>query len=125
MATQKKFDIITGTPSREPQREQHPGRVVKKRLEKAPRRSFYSIKMLLAICGLGVFGFMFAQLYLDSQINHINTQTELVRMRINQELVINEQLASQVSELSRYTRIVEIATDRGLTFNDNVIRIGR
>ena len=81
--------------------------------------------MLLAICGVGVFGLMFMQLYLDSQINHINVQAELTRMEINNALVMNEQLAAQVSELSRPARIIEIAEARGLTINDNVIRIGR
>jgi cell division protein FtsL len=125
MAAQRKVDTLTHLPNQQPQWEQSPRRVVKKRLEKAPKRNFYSIKLLLAICGVGVFGLMFMRLYLDSQINHINAQTELTRMAINNQLIINEELAAQVADLSRQTRIIEIATERGLTFNDNVIRIGR
>lgn len=125
MAAQRKYEAIPHLPNGLPQQEQHPNRVVKKRLEKSVKKNFYGVKMLFAICGVGMFGLMFMQLYLDSQINHINAQAELTRMEINSELIINEQLASTVSELSRPTRIIEIATERGLTFNDNVIRIGR
>lgn len=125
MAAQRKLNATMPIPNGQPQREQRPRRVVKKRSEKAPRKRFYGFKMLFAICGVGMFGLMFMRLYLDSQINHINAQAELTRMEIDRELVINEQLASQVSELSRPTRIIEIATEHGLTFNDNVIRIRR
>lgn len=125
MAAQRNFDTITHLPNRQPQREHTPDKVVKKRLEKRAKKSFYSIRMLFAICGMGMFGLMFMQLYLDSQINHINAQVELARMEIEQELIINEELASMVSELSRPARINEIATARGLTINDNVIRIER
>lgn len=124
MAAQRKFDTITHLPNTQPQWEQAPDRVVIRR-QKATKKSFYNLKMLLAISGIGVFSLMFMQLYLDSQINHINAQAELTRMEIAQELIINEQLASTVSELSRPTRITEIATNRGLTINDNVIRIRR
>ena len=125
MAAQRKFNTMPEMPNRQPGQEQNPSRVVKKHLKKSAKKKFYSIKMLLAISGVGVFGLMFMQLYLDSQINHINAQAEFMRVEINQALVRNEELASQVSELSRLTRIVEIATSHGLTLNDNVIRIER
>ena len=125
MAAQKKVNQIIHLPQQQPQKEQSPSRVIKRRLEPVRKRSFYSFKLLFAICGIGVFCLMFLQLYLDSHINHINAQAEMTRMQVNQELSINEQLASQVSALSRPTRIMGIASEQGLTFNDNVVRIRR
>ena len=100
-------------------------RVVRRRAERKPKRSFYTLKMLLTVCGIGVFGLMFIQLYMTSQINHIHYQVQNMQIDINRELAINEQLNVQISELSQYSRIIEIATSRGLTFNENIENIER
>jgi len=100
-------------------------KVVKRRIDKKPKRSFYTLKMLLSTCGIGVFGLMFVQLYMISQINHVHYEIQRVRVNINREIAINEQLSAQISELSQYSRIIEIATARGLEFNENIINIQR
>ena len=106
---------------------QHPDspQVVRRRVEKKPKRSFYTLKMLLTVCGLGIFGLMFIQLYMDSQINHIHYEIQHVRMDINRVNARNEELSAQISELSQYSRIIEIATERGLTLSENIINIER
>ena len=100
-------------------------RIVRRRVEKKPKRNFYTLKMLFVACGIGVFGLMFMGLYMDSQINHVHYEMQRVRMTIDRELAINEQLSAQISELSQHSRIIEIATSRGLTFNENIISIQR
>ena len=104
---------------------QHPdsSRVVRRRVENRPKRSFYTIKMLLTVCGVGIFGLMFIQLYMDSQINHIHYDIQRVRININRELAVNEELNARISEMSQYSRIREVATERGLTLSDNIIKI--
>ena len=106
---------------------QHPDspQVVRRRVEKKPNRSFYTLKMLLTVCGLGIFGLMFIQLYMDSQVNHIHYEIQHVRRDITREITMNEQLSAQISELSQYSRIIEVATDRGLTLSENIINIER
>lgn len=97
--------------------------VIRRRIEKKPKRDLYTLKMLLAVCGLGIFGLMFIQLYMDSQINHIHYDTQRVRMNISNELTRNEELTARISELSQYSRIMEIATERGLILSENIISI--
>ena len=100
--------------------------VVKRYIEKKPKRSFYTLKMLLTVCGIGVFVLMFIQLHMISQINHYHYQIQEVRGNINRELTMNEQLNARIAELSQYSRIIEIATARGLTLSENdVINIDR
>ncbi|MCL2560546.1 MAG: hypothetical protein FWE07_08675 [Turicibacter sp.] len=125
MAAQRNVDTVTYLPHQQPRREQQPDQVVTRRVRRRRKRSLYSIKLLLALCGMGVFALMFMQLYWDSQINHLNSQAEVTRLEINRALLINEQLASQVSELSRPTRIIDIAIENGLIISENVIRIQR
>jgi len=110
-----------------PQPNQQPDspQVVRRRVEEKPKRDFYTLKMLLTVCGLGIFGLMFIQLYMDSQINHIHYDIQHVRMSINNELRRNEEISARISELSQYPRIIEVATERNLTLSENIINIER
>lgn len=99
--------------------------VVRRRIEKKPKKSLYTLKMLFTLCGLGVFGLLFIQLYMDAQLNHIHYQVQRVQMDISVESAINEQLNAQISELSQHSRIIEIATERGLVISENIINIQR
>ena len=110
-------------PNHLPKQQPDSPHVVRRRIEKKPKRNFYTLKMLLAVCGLGIFGLMFIQLYMDSQINHIHYETQIVRMNINSELTRNEELNARISELSQYSRIIEVATERGLILSENIINI--
>ena len=129
-AQRKKTQLETMRQMPQPQHlpNQQPGsaRVVKRQIEKKPKRSFYTLKMLLTVCGIGIFGLMFIQLYTISQINHYHYQMQEVRTNIERELSRNEQLNAQIAELSQYSRIIEIATARGLTLSENdVLHIER
>ena len=93
--------------------------VVRRRIEKKPKARFYTLKMLLTTCGIGIFALMFVGLYIDTQINHVHYDIQRVRMAINEGINYNEQLNAQIAELSQHSRIMEIAISRGLTFNEN------
>lgn len=125
MAAQRKIKTISNQPYAYPLPEQEPHRHARTHSRRVARKSFYNLKWLLALCGVGVFALMFLQLYMDSQINHLRAQAEWTRIEINNELIINEQLSSQVSELSRPARIIEIGTQSGLTNEGDIIRIQR
>jgi cell division protein FtsL len=113
-------------PLQRPNQQPESPRVIRRRIKKKPKRSLYTLKMLMVVCGIGVFGLMFIQLYMDSQISLIHYDIQRVQIRINRETLRNEQLSAQISELSQYSRIIEIANARGLTFNEeNIINIQR
>ena len=131
MAARKKeipYEMMNpnGQPKQLPLQQPDSPRVVRKRIEKKPKRSFYTFKMLLAVCCIGIFGLMFVQLYVDSQINLVHYEIQSTRSAIDQQLAINEQLRAEISDLSQYSRVIEIATSQGLTFNeDNIVNISR
>jgi len=99
--------------------------IVRRRVDNKPKRSFYTLKMLLTVCGLGIFGLMFIELYMISQTNHIHYDIEQMRWNISYQTARNEQLSARISELSQYSRIIEVATERGLTLSENIINIER
>jgi len=105
------------------QEEQAPRRVVKRIVRK--KRSLYNSKLLLFLCGLGIFALMFGQLYIDAQVNSMHRQVEETRREIAQQTIINEQLQGHISELSQHSRVLEIAAQHGLLFNENFIYIER
>ena len=125
MAAQREDILLKNIPQLQPNKQPDSPRVIKRRIENKPKKSFYTLKMLLTVCGLGIFGLMFIQLYMDSQLNHIHYDIEHARMSINNEIAANEELSAQISELSQYSRIIEVATERGLTLSENIINIER
>ncbi|MCL1989716.1 MAG: hypothetical protein FWG67_02385 [Defluviitaleaceae bacterium] len=124
MAAKRKHDL---QPTWHPQRQPESPRVVRRRIEKKPKKSFYTFKMLCMMCGIGIFGLMFVELYMASQINHIHYEIQGLQHQIEGAQVINEQLHAQVSILSQQSRIIEIATEHGLTLtpNENIVNINR
>ena len=102
-------------------------RIIRRRVEKKRRKSFYTIKALLIVCGIGVFSLMFIELYTASQINHVHYEIQSVQRTINQQLIRNEELSARVSVLSQHSRIIQIAEEHGLTLtpNENIVNIQR
>ena len=106
-------------PQHLPHQQPESPQIVRRRVETKPKGRFYTLKMLLTVCGLGIFALMFLGLYVDTQINHVHYDIQRTRMSINEVNNLNEQLNAQIAELSQHSRIMEIATARGLTFNEN------
>jgi len=106
-------------PIQHPQQQPQSPRITKRKTMRKPKRSLYTFKMLLTVCGLGIFGLMFIELYMASQINHVHYETQVLQQNIDQHLSHNEQLSAEVSILSQQSRIVEIAAQRGLTLTSN------
>jgi len=109
-----------GLPHRE---EQAPRRIVRRVVRK--KKSLYSSRVLLFLCGLGIFALMFGQLYIDAQVNSVHRQVEETRREITRQTIMNEQLQGHISELSQHSRVLEIAAQHGLLFNENIIYIER
>lgn len=124
MAAKRDYNL---QPNQLPSQQPDSPHIIRRRIERKPKRSLYTFKMLLMVCGLGIFGLMFLELYMASQINHIHYDIQRLQHTIDHELGINEQLNAQVSILSQPSRIIEIAIERGLTLtsNENIINIQR
>jgi len=127
MAARKKvapLEIVT--PHAQPNSQPDVKQVVRKRVKQEAGYRFYTVKMLIVVFGLGVFSLMFLELYMSSQINHVHYEIQRVQRDINQGVLMNDQLNAEISRQSQHSRIIEIATRHGLTFNEeNVINISR
>ncbi|MDE5978127.1 MAG: cell division protein FtsL [Turicibacter sp.] len=88
------------------------------------KTGLYSLQGLAGMVAIGVFLLLVGQLYLDAQINEIHYQVERKKLEINQKEVANEELYSKISELSTYSRAMEIAKANGLATFENTITIG-
>jgi len=97
--------------------------VVRQRVKSKPKKDFYTLKMLMALCGFGVFALMFTQLYIDAQINQVHYQIQSIQTQMSIQSSLNEQLQAEVANLSQYSRIHEIATAHGLQFHENIVTI--
>jgi len=124
MAAKREYNL---QPHQSPSQQPNAPHIIRRRIEKKPKRSWYTLKMLLMVCVFGIFGLMFVELYMASQINHVHYEIQSTRNAIHYERNINEQLEAQVSILSQQSRIIEIAMERGLTLtpNENIINIER
>ena len=88
---------------------------------KAKKKGLYSLQGMTVV---GVFLLLIGQLYLDAQINELHYQVERKKLEIDQQVVVNEELYSKISELSTYSRAMEIAKENGLSTYENTITIG-
>ena len=98
---------------------------VVRRVKKQKKKGLYSIQGLAIFSAVMFFGLMFGKLYIDTQISEIHSQTQNLKLEINRETVRNQQLYSKIAELSMNSRIVEIAQQHGLDYQDNIISIGQ
>lgn len=111
-------------PQVDPQVEIERKRVVR-RVPAKKKKNLYTLKNIAIASCAGVFFLLFGQLHLDSQISKIHYETQRLSLEISQETVKNEQLASKIAELSMYSRVVGVAGEQGLDYQDNIISIGR
>ena len=100
-------------------------RAVIKRVKKQKQRGLYSIQGLIFFSAIALFGVLFGQLYFDTMISRLHYDTQELKVEINRETVINQQLYSKIAELSMNSRVVEIAQAHGLDYQDNIISIGQ
>ncbi len=91
---------------------------------KVKKKGLYSLQGIVGMSIVGVFLLLLGQVHLDGQINQLHYQVEQLKLKIDQQVVANEELYSKISELSTYTRAMEIAKAKGLSTYENIITIG-
>ena len=91
---------------------------------KVKKKGLYSLQGIVAMSVVGVFLLLLGKVHLDGQINQLHYQVEQLKLQIDQQVVANEELYSKISELSTYSRAMEIAKANGLSTYENIITIG-
>ena len=81
---------------------------------KVKKKGLYSLRGIVAMSVVGVFLLLLGKVHLDGQINQLHYQVEQLKLQIDQQVVANEELYSKISELSTYSRAMEIAKANGL-----------
>ena len=88
-----------------------------KRVKKLGRieKTFYTLVVFLVI------SFPFAIVFLQATLSKINVQVEQVKKEIKTQEKKNQSLSMKINELASLDKIIEVARDQGLSYNNNNI----
>jgi cell division protein FtsL len=89
-----------------------------KRIKKIGRieRAFYSLVVFVVI------SFPFAVVFLQATLSRINVQVEQVKKEIRTQEKKNQSLSMKINELASLDKIIEVAHEQGLSYNNNNIK---
>ena len=89
-----------------------------KRVKKLGRieKAFYTLVVFLVI------SFPFAIVFLQATLSKINVQVEQVKKEIKTQEKKNQSLSMKINELASLDKIIEVARDQGLSYNNNNIK---
>ena len=82
------------------------------KLEKA----FYTFVFFLVV------SFPFAIVFLQATLSNINVQVEKVKNEIKTQEKKNQSLSMKINELASLDKIIEVAHEQGLSYNNNNIK---
>ena len=89
-----------------------------KRIKKIGRieRTFYSLVVLMLI------SFPFTVIFMQATLSQINVQVEQVKKEIKTQEKKNQSLSMKINELASLDKIIEVAHEQGLSYNNNNIK---
>ena len=89
-----------------------------KKIKKLGRieRTFYGLVVLLVV------SFPFAIVFLQATLSRINVQVEQVKKEIKTQEKKNQSLSMKINELASLDKIIEVAREQGLSYNNNNIK---
>ena len=79
-------------------------------------RTFYGLVVLMLI------SFPFTVVFLQATLSHINVQVEQVKKEIKTQEKKNQSLSMKINELASLDKIIEVAHEQGLSYNNNNIK---
>ena len=93
----------------------------KKKMKKVVKMSkfeklFYSFALLLVVA------LPFTVVFLQATLSKINVQVEQVKKEIKTQEKKNESLSMKINELASLDKIIEVAHEQGLSYNNNNIK---
>lgn len=79
-------------------------------------RLFYTFAVLL------VLALPFTIVFLQATLSKVNVQVEQVKKQIKTQEKKNESLSMKINELASLDKIIEVAHDQGLSYNNDNIK---
>jgi cell division protein FtsL len=79
-------------------------------------KAFYTFVIFLFV------SFPFAIVFLQATLSKINVQVEQVKNEIKTQEKKNQSLSMKINELASLDKIIEVARDQGLSYNNNNIK---
>ncbi len=86
------------------------------------RRFFKGEKMLYVLIGIAVFLFPVSIVFTKAVLSESNIDLEQLRSEISKQEGINESLSMQVDELASLDKIQSVATEKGMSYNNDNIK---
>ena len=79
-------------------------------------KAFYGLFWTLLV------SFPFAVVFLQASLSNINVQVEQVKKEIKTQEKKNQSLSMKINELASLDKIIEVAHEQGLSYNNNNIK---
>lgn len=79
-------------------------------------RAFYTLVFVMLI------SFPFAVVFLQATLSNVNVQVEQVKKEIKTQEKKNQSLSMKINELASLDKIIEVAHEQGLSYNNNNIK---
>ena len=89
-----------------------------KRIKKISKfeKAFYGLFCIMLL------SFPFAVIFLQATLSRINVQVEQVKKEIKTQEKKNQSLSMKINELASLDKIIEVAHEQGLSYNNNNIK---
>ena len=79
-------------------------------------------KMIYTLILLAVISFPIATVFTKAKLSETNIALEQIKNKVSTQEGINESLSMQVDELASLDKIESVATEKGLSYNNNNIK---
>lgn len=79
-------------------------------------------KMIYTLILFAVISFPIATVFTKAKLSETNIALEQIKNKVNTQEGINESLSMQVDELASLDKIESVATEKGLSYNNNNIK---
>ncbi len=79
-------------------------------------------KMLYVLLAIAIFLFPISIVFTKAVLSETNITLEQIRSKITTQEGINESLSMQVDELASLDKIQEVATEKGMSYNNDNIK---
>ena len=79
-------------------------------------------KMIYTLILLAVISFPMATVFTKAKLSETNIALEQIKSKVSNQEGINESLSMQVDELASLDKIESVATEKGLSYNNNNIK---
>ncbi len=80
-------------------------------------------KAIYTLALIVLFAFPFSIIFLQATHSKVNIEVEKIKKEIKTQTRKNESLSMKINELASLDKIIEVAQEQGLSYNNNNIRL--